>query len=223
MNDLKKFLKTWDEKYLENIKKIKLFNTDLTSSWSLDQKRYFAKIFYHARGHFHDFLWFVGNNAEDKETKDIVLQNISEELNGSARSHEQMYFDFALSLGVDVSSEFVYESSYLDAVKRFNLNHIEFLYKHSADERFVALSAYERLDNVDYANLVNLTKSFGTKRKGLIFFKVHEKVHHFESTFNKLEEIWNKNITSVTNSFNFIANNQIMMWETLSEEVFNFK
>jgi hypothetical protein len=217
--DLANFINSWDICYKSSIEQIDIFKPELTSQWSEKQKQCFAKIFYHARGHFHDFLWYVGNHATDKETKDIILKNISEELNGSAKSHEQMYLEFAKSVGSDVSDEFVTEKNYIDEIKKFNHGHLEWLSNHDADERFVAFAAYERLDNIDYSYLLNLVQSLQVSGKGQIFFKVHASVEHFAPTENKLEHIWNSSDNKLKKSFEFIANHQIHMWKTISDYV----
>ena len=81
-SDLDHFFDAWDAEYLEKINQIDLFNASLTSKWSVPQKELFVRSFYHVRGHFHDFLRLLGNHATDKEQKDMILQNVAEELNG---------------------------------------------------------------------------------------------------------------------------------------------
>ncbi len=219
--NLNNFLETWDKEYNAKAKKIELFQPTLTKNWSLEQKRIFASVFYHLRGHFHDFLWHVGSHANDKETKDIVLSNISEEFNGSARSHEQMYIDFASSVGADVKYHSSTEKDYLPFAKKFNNNHLKWLSEHGPDHNFAALSAYERLDNVDYAMLHNLAKSINITNRGQIFFKVHSVVEHFSPTYNKLLSVWESSNEIVEESFNFIGYNQLEMWRNLSDLIFN--
>jgi len=219
--DLDEFIVLWDKEYLDKLKKIPLFQTDLTSQWNESQKASFAKIFYHLRGHFHDFLWYVGNHAEDKETKDVILKNIAEELNGSARSHEQLYMDFSASLGVDNSKAFLDSTNYLPFAKEFNHSHMKWLHENSADHRFCALSAYERLDNTDYMHLLELVKSLNVDRKGQIFFKIHSVVEHFAPTYEKLKDIWHNSENIVKDSFTFIGYTQLNMWNNLSEVIFN--
>jgi hypothetical protein len=113
--------------------------------------------------------------------------------------------------------EYLEESSYLDFAKEFNKGHIRWLSNHDADERFAAFAAYERLDNIDYNYLFELASNLGTSKKGLIFFKVHTVVTHFQSTEEKLLKIWSNNPQKVENAFNFIASHQINMWYKLSE------
>ena len=96
---LQEFLKNWDINYKTEISRIDLFNTDLTSTLSNQKKSYFVKAFYHIRGHFHDFLWFMGNHAPSEYAKKIIANNIVEEFGKSYNSHEQLYYDFAKSLG----------------------------------------------------------------------------------------------------------------------------
>ena len=77
--DLNEFISEWEQKYRSEIDQVAVFDPEQTSNWSMEKKRYFAKIFYHIRGHFHDFLWFMGSHAPDAHTKQIVLNNIAEE------------------------------------------------------------------------------------------------------------------------------------------------
>jgi hypothetical protein len=216
---LENFITAWDKDYKSQLEQIDIFKPELTSQWSASQKQYFARIFYHARGHFHDFLWYVGNHADDKETKDIMLRNIAEELNGSAKSHEQMYFDFANDLSVDVSAEFINNQHHLNFVKEFNHGHLKWLSEHDADERFGAFAAYERLDNIDYAYLLQLVQSLNVSKRGQIFFKVHSVVEHFTPTVNKLQHIWAESNEKINASFSFIAYHQLNMWKLLSKEI----
>ena len=219
-DSLKDFLEEWDCSYLKKTNQIPLFKYSLTEKWSGRQKMLFAKLFYHSRGHFHDFLWFLGSNAPDKETKEIVLQNIAEEFNGSAASHEQMYIDFAESLGVTLMEEFVDQKHYLPFIRDFNKGHIRWMLNKSSDAHFSAFAAYERLDNVDYENLLKLAESLKASRRGLIFFKVHMRAKHFSAAEMKLQRLWEANEDSVKEAFFFIANHQLEMWQSLSDKVF---
>jgi hypothetical protein len=219
-NDLDQFLDLWDQEYNLCMSKIDLFNSTLTAQLSIEQRQFFAKAFYHARGHFHSFLWFVGNHTDNKSMKDLILHNIAEELNGGAISHEQMYFEFAKSLGVDIGEEFITEENYLPFLKDFNKGHIKWLYKNSNYARTSALAAYERLDNIDYVSLLSLAESLDVEKKGLIFFKVHVKVKHFETIEDQIREIWKLDQDQVKGAFKFIAGHQLKMWRQLSDAVF---
>ena len=219
--DLDVFIKQWCEQYNTTLNNVEMFQSNFSKNWSEKQQKVFVKSFYHARGHFHDFLWYVGNHASDKETKDIVISNISEELNGSAMSHEQMYFEFANSLGVDVSEEFISELTYVDFLKKFNHGHLEWLHTHDVDERFAAFAAYEKLDNLDYNKLLDLVKRLRVPRKGQVFFKVHSLVEHFSPTIVKLEQIWHHSNDKIRNAFDFIGKHQINMWTQLSQIISN--
>ena len=217
--ELEEFLINWDKQYQIQAKQIALFNEERALSWTSEQKKKFALYFYHLRGHFHDFMWYLGNHANDKETKDIVLKNFAEELNGSAKSHEQMYFMFAESVGINVADEFVYEENYLPFAKEFNHGHIKWLHEHSPEERLGAFAAYERLDNLDYLNLLELVKSLGVSKPGQIFFKVHSQVEHFTPTVAKLKDIWLASPQLVIEAFSFIGNHQLSMWRSLSDKI----
>ena len=220
---LDEFLASWDAQYVQQLNTIPLFQPELTKQWTAAQKRYFAHIFYHCRGHFHDFLWNMGNHADDNETKDVVLKNIGEELNGSAKSHEELYLDFEKSVGTDVRDEFVHETSYLPFAREFNHGHLNWLHVNDTNERFSAFAAYERLDNVDYVYLLHLVESLDVPREGKIFFKVHTKVEHFATTETKLTHIWATNPEKVKKAFSFIAYHQLTMWRNLSDTIFAYE
>lgn len=91
---LPEFLITWDERNLAAHRGIDLFDPEKSKILTVEQRIYFAKIFYHACGHFHDFLWFMGSHAPSVAQKKKIIDNITEEFGGS-RLHEDLYIDFA--------------------------------------------------------------------------------------------------------------------------------
>lgn len=220
--NLQNFLIEWDNNYLTSLRTIDLFIPERTSNWPAEQKKFFAKVFYHARGHFHEFLWLLANFAEDKETKDIVLRNIAEEFNSSALSHEQLYCHFAESLGVDLSDEIIEQTSYLPVIKDFNKGHLRWLKNHNALERFAAFTAYERLDNLDYTLLWKFAQTLGINKKGMIFFKIHMHADHFKTTQDKLALLWKEDQEKVKEAYEFIAQHQRTMWTNLSQAVASY-
>ncbi|MGI4850332.1 MAG: iron-containing redox enzyme family protein [Janthinobacterium lividum] len=216
-NSLKQYLEKWNDIYIEKAKVLPIFKSEITRNWNQNQKEYFVKVFYHVRGHFHDFLWYLGNHTDDKKVKDIILENISEELNSSSLSHEQLYEEFAKSLGVNLESEYLKEENYRQEIRQFNNGHIKWLHNNCPNTGFAAFSAYERLDNIDYINLLELAKNLGVTGKGLLFFKVHTRVEHFETTYPKLKEIWDNDPQKVFSSFEFICNHQVKLWDDLEK------
>ena len=216
---LYEFVNQWSQSYQNEMKKIPLFNTAKTQQWTQEQKSYFAKVFYHARGHFHDFLWYMGNIAPDKTSKNIILQNLSEEFGGSGRSHETLYFNFAKSLNLDLRDEFVKQTHYLNFVREFNYGHLQWLAEHDWDSCLSTFAAYEKLDNVDYQYLFLLAKNLGVEGDGLLFFAVHKQVQHFETTLEPLIRIWSSNRQKVEEAFDFISTHQLQMWQNLSQEI----
>ena len=215
-SSLDDFLHYWDQSYYEKVKDIPLFDSELTRKWTQKQREYFVKVFYHSRGHFRDFLWHMGNFAPDKKTKDMILENISEEFNGDSLSHEQLYLDFAKCLNVNLKNEFIEEKYNIKEMKEFNLSHIRWLNSHDWDYRLSAFSAYERLDVVDYNLLSKLTDIEHP------FFAIHRTAKHFEKTAIYLKKIWESNPYIVIESFEFIGNKQEPMWRELSNLVFNY-
>ena len=215
------FLHGWDNDYKNNISKINLFNENLTCSLPQQKKIYFVKAFYHIRGHFHDFLWYMGNHAPDTKIKKIILGNIGEEFGGNYGSHESLYYDFAESLGVDIKKEIADETTYENYIIEFNKGHLKWLYEHDWTGCLAAFSAYEHLDNVDYTALSKLAANLGTSNKGLIFFKVHENVKHFEPLNDFLITAWIEFPEKVKEGFNFIGKHQLKMWTNLSDKIFS--
>lgn len=220
--ELNSFLENWDKTYKAELQKIDLFNVELTKKWSLQQKQLFIKIFYHIRGHFHDVLWYMGNHAPNAQAKQMILENISEEFAIHGRSHEQLYFDFADSVGVNLNEEISTEQHYLPFVSEFNKGHSQWLRDHGWDDNLTIFSAYERLDNIDYISLYNLAESFGLTKRDLVFFSVHKHVQHFDNTFDNLCNIWSKYPIKIKAGFDFIGNHQINMWKKLSNEISSY-
>ena len=217
--DLINYVDSIINSYSDKVKKLPFFAEDFANSLTLEQKKLFIKIFYHARGKFHDFLWYVGSNTQNAKVKKVVLQNISEEFNGSAASHEEMYMHFANQFDVDLSKEFFENKYYIKSIRDFNDNHISYLVNNDDNHRIAALSAYEKLDNIDYPFLLEFASQMGAKGKALIFFKVHALVEHFDATKEILESVWEKDAEAVKKSFEFITNNQLFLWDSLFKEL----
>lgn len=217
---LSEFLITWDTNYKKAVSDIAIFDNNLTSLLSEKQKHYFVKAFYHLRGHFHDFLWFIGNYAPNEAIKKSVVENIYEEFGGKYQSHEKLYITFAESLGVDIRKEIISEDHYEDYIVQFNKGHLHWLYEHDWVSCYAAFSAYEHLDNIDYTLLSSLAASLGVSGESLKFFKVHEKVEHYDSLSDTLSLYWDQHQDRVIEGFNFIGNHQIKMWGSLSDRIF---
>ena len=77
---LSEFLHSTDLEYQQSLSLIPLFNPEVTKLWSKEQKRIFASILYHLRGHFINFGWYIANFCHEDTTKQIILNNIQEEL-----------------------------------------------------------------------------------------------------------------------------------------------
>jgi len=134
-------------------------------------------------------------------------------------SHEQHYFKFCKSIGFEIADEFVTENTYDSFIREFNRCHLQWLNNHNWESNWSVFSAYERLDNIDYSNLLVLAKSIGAKDAGLIFFVIHNKADHFDKTCEDLQKIWLKDKDLVIEGFTFIAQTQIKMWQLFSDAV----
>ena len=220
MQTLNVFLQEWEKGYVETNKATPLFDSARISAFTPSQKQLFALAFYHARGHFYKFLWFMGSLAPSEEFKKIILDNITEEFGGNKCSHEQLYMEFAKAVGVDVVEEVLTGRTNLPFIEEFNRGHINWLLTHDWDHKWSAFSAYERLDNVDYENLYHLAANLGLSGRPLLFFEVHRVVEHYDQASSLLEQIWQRNPEAVRAGFDFIGMHQAKLWRELSDAVF---
>ncbi|MCW8418307.1 iron-containing redox enzyme family protein [Fluoribacter dumoffii] len=215
------FLHKADSDYRHSISSIPLFNSQKTWSWNSEQKKVFAAIFYHLRGHFIDFAWYIANFTCNHSTKKIILDNIYEELGiGTRFSHEMLFERFAKECGVNIHDEIVNETNYLPFARKFNKGHLRWLSEHDEEERIAAFAAYERLDNLDYSYLVQMAQSINLSQHACTFFKVHAHVTHFDSALELILPIWETNPEKIIQSFHFIYTHQNQMWRDLSAHVF---
>ncbi len=220
--DLAKFLSNWDQQYQQAIKKIDLFQAEKTKHWSQEQITFFIKVFYHLRGHFSDFLWYMGSFAPNKKAKELILSNIIDEFNFNGLSHEQLYLLFASAFNVDLTYELLDNTAYLPFARDYIEGQLRWLRANDWDSRLIAFAAIERLDNVDYANFRDLAVSIGAQKKDLTFFFVHINADHFDAIFEaEFKALWLKNETLVRNIFDFIFNYQINMFTQFSNAIFN--
>lgn len=212
------FLKNKDYQYLSDLKNIKLFQSSQPIMLTAAQKQTFAAVFYHLRGHFINFMWYISNFSTDSKVKDIILSNIKEELGSKNNlSHEMLYSKFAAECGVNIKEEMVFETHYLPFAKQFNQGHLHWLTTHDAEEAMAAFAAYERLDNIDYPVLFELVKTFGLANQSMTFFTVHIHVKHFDETLDFLQPLWDRHPDKVKKAFAFIYAHQLNMWRQLSD------
>lgn len=219
-DNFKQFLLSVDAVYRKKFMLIDLFNRDKTPSLSALQKKEFAAIFYHIRGHFIDFMWYIANFSTNQKIKDLVLLNIHEEIGiGNKFSHEKLYERFALECGVNIHHEIVNQTGYLPFAMDFNKEHIRWLSEHDCDEQFAAFSSYERLDNIDYFYLEQFAESLDLSSEAKTFFRVHRHVEHFDTTVETLLPLWEKSQSKVKKAFTFIYSHQLTMWQQLSDVI----
>jgi thiol-disulfide isomerase/thioredoxin len=219
---LENFLDEWDRQYKERQDAIPLFKLREEKPLNKEQQIYFVKVFYHLfRMSIQDLLWFMANHAPDRRSKEIILENIKEELGGNGRSHELLYVDFAESIGADLSNEYIEEQTYPEFAKNYNKGSKKWLLERDWDSRISAFSALERLDNMEYSALLSLAESFVTNEKELIFFKVHAQAQHFEQVSEALLTVWEKNPNKVKEAFTFVANHEIEMLQQLSDAIYS--
>ncbi|HAT1981250.1 iron-containing redox enzyme family protein [Legionella pneumophila] len=219
---LSHFLIQSDLDYKNSLSSIPLFDVKRTIFWDDNLRKMFASIFYHLRGHFINFLWYVANFADNEASKQIIIQNIYEEIGiGNRFSHEKLYERFAKECGVDIHDEIVNETNYIPFAKEFNKAHLSWLAQHDPKDHLCAFAAYERLDNLDYPFLVELAKSMKISQHGMTFFNVHTHVDHFDTTLQLIVPIWEESPQRLIESFHFIQTHQLGMWEQFSNILFN--
>lgn len=217
-SELNDFIKTWENSYKQEQSQIPLFQADFGKRLNLEQKQKFVKQFYHIRGHFYEMLWFLGSLAPSFEYKKVVMQNITEEFGGKM-SHEQLYWDFAKELDVDIQKEILTQTNNLEYIKKFDFSHKDWVISQKWAAVWAAFSAYEKQDNLDYSKLYDLAKDFGISEKGLFFYKIHAQVQHFETTENLLQKCWESDPEAVKAGFEFIKGTQMKVWNGLSREI----
>lgn len=219
---LENFLDEWDRQYKERQDEISLFKLREEKPLNKEQQIYFVKVFYHLfRMSIQDILWFMANHAPDGRSKEIIVENIKEELGGNGRSHELLYVDFAESIGVDLSNEYIEEETYPEFARNYNKGSKKWLQERDWDSRISAFTALERLDNMEYSALLSLAETFGANEKVLIFFKIHVQARHFEQVREALLTVWEKNPNKVKEAFTFVANHEIEMLQKLSDAIYS--
>lgn len=221
INSLDDFIQQLDSSYKTQVLQIPLFNPQQTALWDSEQKKHFAAVFYHLRGHFINFIWYIANFCNNSAVKSVLLDNIHEEIGIESRfSHEYLYERFARECHVDIHDEIVNENNYLPFAKAFNKAHLGWLAQHDADQQLAAFAAYERLDNIDYPHLVTMAQSLKLSSQALGFFNVHVHVEHFDSTRDLIQPIWEQSPERLIEAFQFIYDHQYRMWQNLSDTVF---
>jgi hypothetical protein len=218
MLTLSQYTAQWSEDYTKNLNKYKLFEPDLAKNMNIQQKQDFIKYFYHIRGNFYTFLWFIGSLAPDVKYRKVALGNITEEF-GVSVSHEQWYLVFAAAHDVDLKAEIINEKYNLDFIKTYNKGHIDYIVNQDFDLAWSAFSAYEKLDNVDYPALQKFAENMGTATNALTFFRIHANGNHYDNTSPLLQEIWDRDPQKVMTGFEFVATHQLAMWDSLSYEL----
>ncbi len=211
-----------DADYADRISSAPLFSVAKNKPWDwTDQlKTEFAGVFYHIRGYFIDFMWFVANFSTHTAVKAIILDNIGEEIGVDGKvSHEMLYEAFAKACGVDIQEEIKHKHHFLPFVKTYNKAHIDWLQQNDELSRLAAFAAYERLDNVDYRYLYQLAQSMNLSSEATKFFKVHTLVEHFAPTLPLIEPEWSMHSEKIKSAFQFIYDHQLAMWDRLSEHL----
>ncbi len=218
------FLTGWDAYSRRAHQRIPLFDPDKSGCLLSIQKKYFVKLFWHARAYFINFLWFLGNYAPGASQKEKVLAHIIDEFGADTLSHDQLYLNFAKNLNVDLKNEILQQSSYLPFLKTYNQKHLSWLYAHDWESRLCSFAAYERLDNIDYADLLKLVKAWKIPRRGRVFFEIHARAEHYTMVNEgDVERIWKKNPKKVKEAFLFIGHHQLSMWRQLSRKVLLYR
>jgi len=220
---LDSFLLEMDRKQAGRYSMIPIFDPDEVQRWSQPEKEYFAKVFYHTRGHFDRLLWMRLSHAPTAEDKKSILGYMAEEVglesldsDGNFRSHEELFEAFAESLGVELNAELTEERFYLPFARNFNQGLIDWFRRHDWEMQTIGFSAYERLDNVDYEFLYKIARTLGAEGDSLAYFEVHRGADHFEKTSKGLPDAWEKNPSGVKSAYDYVYSHQREMWQGLA-------
>jgi Iron-containing redox enzyme len=215
---LQQFIEIKTADYQTKAQNLILFQPEFAQNLTLEQKQKFALTFYHIRGKFYKFLWYLGSFAPTKQYKQVVIDNLWEEF-GQTISHEQWYYKFASEFGVDCKREILEEKYNYQWVKDYNEEHIRFILTKPFEQVWSIFGAYEALDNIDYDNLYKLAQNLSSTKQGLVFFDIHRRAGHFETISPLLQTIWDKDPESVKLGFEFIFEHQLQMWQNLGDEL----
>ena len=224
MDELADYITRWENDYQARLSQIPLLDQEQARKLSSSQKKYFAQLFWHARGHFAEFLWVLGSRAPDRKSKLIILENIADEFGArddDHTAHELLYNRFARALGADTREQITLDAPQF--LKDYNREHLKFLLRAPWDACSAAFSAYERLDNFDYGAVEEIGKSWLLDRNDLQFFEVHRKSDHFGEVSEGLRKIHTENSQALERGFKFIGDHQIKMWNDLSGAILNQK
>ena len=215
------FLSDWDKRYQGVVQKNPLFHPEITTQWSIAQKKQLVGYLYHIRGHFHELLWEMGNSAPDSDFKEMIIDNIRDEFGGNGLSHEKLYYLFAEHFGLDLTLELLDNRYYADFIKHYQNTVLRWFKKADWDYKLSAFAAIERLDNIDYANLLGLANSLDSLLpRETAFFYIHMNVAHFSDKMKAaLFIIWSKNRGIIEESFQVVLTVQTAMWQALFEHI----
>ncbi|MEB3826155.1 iron-containing redox enzyme family protein [Phormidium sp. CCY1219] len=220
---LRQFVEPWYEKYAQSLNAMKLFTAH--EQLTKEQQIYFVQLVYHLyRLSSQEILWYLGNHAPNLTIKQSIIDNIREEMGGAGRSHEEMYHNFAVAVGIDIKSKYFMDDTYPSFVSGYKRGWIEWLQSgEDQDTHSIAclLSAWEKLDNVDFLALLRVAETFNVPQNALTFFKVHCEAKHFEIMEPVLLPLWEKNSQKVEEIFQFVSQYELKMRQQLSDAVCN--
>jgi len=220
------FLRQWEQEYQTQLDTIPLLDPQQANALSPQQRKYFAELFWHVRGHFAEFLFLLANLATNRNKRLMIVDNIADELGARAdghTAHDVLYNRFSKALGADTERYILASSPYPQFLRDYNQTHLKFFLDEPWDVCDAAFSSYEYLDNADYGAVEKVGKAWGLSRKELEFFEVHRKSDHFGEVSEDLSEIWVQDNKTVQRGFDFIGNHQLKMWRELSDVIFNYE
>jgi nucleoside-diphosphate-sugar epimerase len=217
------FLAAWDEDYRRGIRSIPMFAPGVAGAWSTQQRHHFIRVFFHIRGHFGEVLWALGNAVPDSRLKEIVLDNMRDELGGDGPAHERLYQELARALGCDLKTEYVEQQYYLPFARLYNDVQLHAIATQEWRCSVVGFAAGERLDNIDYPALRTIFESFGLTSPQLVFFDTHSHAEHFAGALaEQVRAIWAGDPGVVQAAFDQVRQLQLAMWQELSDTVCHY-
>lgn len=235
LDTLRTYVDGWKSDYRKVQHTLRIFDTEVTSTFSMEQKREFFIKFDPLRRNFTGLLGHLAGLAPHQKYKRVLLQNWCEENGVSAdgadiKSHDHWYAVAAAAVGVNIVHKVRTGGTRSDYGDRFNKIFFEWIL--SQIDRGVlseigwnsvwsAYCAYELLDNIDYPAFLEMAKSFGLRGDALRFFEIHTSVQHYGQAEKLLEQIWIHGPDHTREGFEFIAALQLEAFSNLSSDICN--
>ncbi len=239
------YLDNWCLDYQTRLNAVALFQpTVCLSEW---QQRRYAGAFQNFRGRFLETVVLPMYRAATDQALPLALKNtlirgldapLSDELGLSTkdgRPYDQLYCEFAKSLGVDADAALWDDAQYLECIRLYNRSirgEIVSSVGRGMRHAVGALTIYwllERLDEFDYQLQLEFCSRFspirelpqGARGLALKFFEVHASLldAHFDATPDVPDELWPQFENEIREASNLLLTIHHQMYVGLSAYV----